>query len=163
MLFNNIICYFKKIKIMTINNLSLKRNSKAIQIQLNLTEKSVEKVNHAKENNIFYGVFPIIGDSMTCEDKSKSIPHGSKVLAVDTQIDLSKGLSNIWYEIPTRKTLLLTGTASNGNKFFVCKSISSVDAVQGYVLLESYNKSHESKLIPFSWIESIFEVIQIVE
>lgn len=136
---------------------------KAVPVQLNLTQKSIEKINHCKANNVFYGVFPTVGDSMTCEDKTKSIPHGSKVLAVDTQIDFKKGLDNLWYLIPTNKPLLISGTAPSGNKFFVCKSISHIDAVQGYVVLESYNKNHTSKFIPFSCIESIFEILQIVE
>lgn len=148
----------------TLTTKELQKNPEAILIQLkNLTEKSIEKVNHCKANNIFYGVFPVEGDSMTCNDATKSIPNGSKVLAAHLQIDLTKGLSNIWYDIPTRKTLLISGTNSSGYKFFLCKSIASIDAVQGYVLLESYNKKHGDKFIPFSWIENIFEVIQIVE
>lgn len=145
-----------------VNKLESNKSNK-IQIQLNLTEKSIEKINHCKANNVFHGVFPTVGDSMTCEDKTKSIPHGSKVLAVDTQIDLKKGLDSVWFEIPMRKPLLISGTAPSGNKFFVCKTISHIDAVQGYVVLESYNKNHTSKFIPFSSIESIFEVLQIVE
>lgn len=136
---------------------------KVVPVQLNLTQKSIEKISHCKANNVFNGVFPTVGDSMTCEDKTKSIPHGSKVLAVDTQIDLKKGLDSVWFEIPMRKPLLISGTAPSGNKFFVCKTISHIDAVQGYVVLESYNKNHTSKFIPFSSIESIFEVLQIVE
>lgn len=136
---------------------------KAIHIPLIFTEKSIEKIDHCKSNNVFFGVFPIVGDSMTCEDKTKSIPHGSKVLVFDTEIDLKKGLDNVWFEIPMRKPLLISGTAPGGNKFFICKTISHIDAVQGYVVLESYNKNHQSRFIPFSCIESIFEILQIVE
>lgn len=136
---------------------------KAIHTPLNFTKNSIEKINHCKSNNVFFGMFPIVGDSMTCEDKTKSIPHGSKVLVFDTEIDCKIGLDNVWHLIPTNKPLLISGTGPNGNKFFVCKSISFVDAVQGYVVLESYNKNHTSKFIPFSCIESIFEILQIVE
>jgi hypothetical protein len=138
-------------------------NNKKVRIELKLTEASKQRVNECIDKNIFYGVFPIKGNSMECEDKNKCIPNGSKVLAIDTQIKLSNGISNIWHEIPTNKTLLISGKNSTGKHFFICKSIASVDAVQGYILLDSYNKTHGSKWIPFKWIENVFEVLQIVD
>ena len=138
------------------------KNSKEVKIEFNPTETTKQKIIECIERNIFYGIFPIVGDSMECEDKKKCIPDGSNVLAIDTNIKLSNGIENVWHEIPIGKTLLISGKTYTGKSFFMCKSIISVDAVTGYVLLDSYNLKHGSKWIPFDWIEKIFEVVQIV-
>mgnify|MGYP003609202711 CR=1 FL=1 len=137
-------------------------NTQKVKLKFIPTEITRQKINECIEKNIFYGIFPVVGDSMTCNDIEKSIPDGSKVLVYDLQINLNNGLSSVWHEIPTKKTLLIGGKTSNEKPFFLCKSIISVDAVNGYVLLDSYNKQHGSKWIPFDWITNIYEVVQIV-
>ena len=136
---------------------------KQVQINLNLSKSLNKRLEKCKEDNVFYGVFPIKGNSMECEDINKCIPDGSKVLAIDTQLKLSSGLHNIWHEVPRDKPLLIIGETSSGSRFFICKTIASIDAVQGVVKLKSYNNDHAEKWIPFSWISNIFEVVQIID
>ena len=126
------------------------------------TEIEAKIINWKKED-VFFGVFPIRGDSMTCNDLSKSIPNESKVLVYDLELNFKSGLSNIWHEIPTNEPLLISGKTGTGNDFFVCKTISSIDAVNNYVLLTSYNPEYQSKWIPFAWIKNIFKVAQTIQ
>lgn len=135
---------------------------KKINLDFKFSSETDTKINNWKNEKVFFGVFPIKGDSMTCNDLKKSIPNESKVLAYDLKINLNDGLHNIWHEIPTNEPLLLIGKTTNGSDFFVCKTISCVDAVKSYVLLQSYNPMHESKWIPFDWITKILKVDQMV-
>lgn len=137
-------------------------NAKIISLDFKFNTEIQTKIDNWKKENIFFGVFPTIGDSMTCSDLTKSIPNGSKVLVYDLQINCSTILDNVWHQIPTKEPLLIIGKTNTGKDFFVCKTISSVDAVNDCVLLHSYNPMHQDKLIPFDWITNIYKVVQIV-
>lgn len=139
-------------------------NEKRIPLNLKFKFKSeIEtKINIWKKDNVFFGVFPIKGESMTCDDLSKSIPNESNVLVYDLELNLDQGLCNIWHEIPKNEPLLIKGITPIGKDFFCCKTISSIDAVSGFVLLSSYNTKFEDQWIPFDWIKNIFKVVQIV-
>lgn len=138
-------------------------NEKLTSFPLLISDEIRSKIDQLQAENVFYGVFPISGNSMTCDDYSKSIPHNSKVLAYDLEIDFSKTLDVIWHQVPVRETLLLMGKTPNGKDFFLCKSISNVDAVNNCITLQSYNPEFHDQTIPFSLIKSMFKVIQIVE
>ena len=137
-------------------------NEKRISFDFKYSPEIEIKIANWKVENIFFGVFPVTGDSMTCNDLSKSIPNGSKVLVYDLEINCNNGLDNVWHQIPTNEPLLITGETDKGKKFFICKTISNIDAVNDYVLLKSYNPTHQSVWIPFDWIKNIFKVVQIV-
>ena len=134
------------------------RKSKKTNIDINFNSDIEKKIVNWKKENIFFGVFPNIGDSMTCNDYSKSIPNNSKVLVYDLQINFNIGLNNVWYLIPINEPLLIIGKTNDNRDFKVCKTISFVDTVNGYVLLKSYNPLHKSILIPFDWITNILKV-----
>ena len=136
---------------------------KKINIDFKFSDAIENKIVNWKKENIFFGVFPIKGDSMTCDDLTKSIPNNSKVLAFDLELNCSSGLSNIWHEIPTNEPLLIAGMQPIGNEFFVCKTISRIEAVNNYILITSHNPTFESQWIPFDWIKNIFKVVQIIK
>ncbi|MFY8096527.1 MAG: hypothetical protein ACOVMH_01815 [Flavobacterium sp.] len=138
-------------------------NSNAVKININFTENSIKKINETLKNGLNYFVINITGDSMTCEDKTLSIPDKSKVLICESGINTRMGLYNIWHDIPTGKALVLSGITSKGKEFRVCKIIQSIDVVHEMVLLESLNVKHVPQWIPFAWINDIYEVLQIVE
>ena len=137
-------------------------NEKRINFDFKFSTEIETKIANWKKENIFFGVFPIKGDSMASNDLSKSIPNESKVLVYDLEIDCNNGLSTVWHKLPKDEPLLIVGKTNAGYDFRLCKTISSIDAVNGYVLLSSYNPTHESKWIPFDWIKNIFKVVQIV-
>ena len=137
-------------------------NEKRINFDFKFSTEIETKIANWKKQNTFFGVFPITGDSMTCNDLSKSIPNGSKVLVYDLEINLNNALDNIWHQIPTNEPLLFTGKTDKGKDFFVCKTVSSIDAVTGHILLSSYNPTHQDNLIPFNWIKNIFRVVQVL-
>ena len=138
-------------------------DKKRINFDLKLSTEIETKIENWTKEKIFFGVFPITGNSMTCNDLTKSIPEHSKVLVYDLEINFNKNLDHIWHEIPLNEPLLITGQTDTGNKFLVCKTVSKIDAFNGYVLLSSYNPMHQSKWIPFDWITNIFKVVQIVK
>ena len=138
------------------------KNEKKIHFDFKFSTEIETKIVNWKKDNIFFGVFPIKGDSMTSNDLTKSIPNESKVLVYDLELNCNNGLSNICYDIPTNEPLLIIGKTRAGYDFNLCKTISSIDAVNGYVLLSSYNPKHQSKWIPFDWIKNIFKVVQTV-
>lgn len=138
------------------------RKSKKINIDFNFSTDIENKIVNWRKENIFFGVFPTVGDSMTCNDRLKSIPCGSKVLVYDLQINFNIGLDNVWHQIPINEPILIIGKTNDNRDFRVCKTISCVDAVNGWVSLKSYNPLHKSVLIPFDWITSILKVEQII-
>ena len=135
---------------------------KRISFDFKFSTEIETKIANWKKQNTFFGVFPVTGDSMTCNDLSKSIPNGSKVLVYDLEINTNNRLDNIWHQIPTNEPLLLTGKTDKGKYFFVCKTIGSIDAFTEHILLSSYNPTHKDHIIPFDWIKNIFKVVQIV-
>ena len=137
-------------------------NERKINLDFKLSTENEAKIENWKKEKIFFGVFPIKGDSMTFEDVSKSIPDGSKVLVYDTQIDCNNVLANIWHQLPKDEPLLIKGKTDSGKDFFVCKTISSIDAVNDNILLSSYNSTHQSTWIPFGWIANIFKIVQLI-
>lgn len=137
-------------------------NEKRINFDFKFSTEIETKIINWKKENIFFGVFTIKGDSMTCNDLSKSIQNELKILVYDLELNFNNGLSNIWHQIPKDEPLFIVGKTSAGYDFRLCKTISSIDAVNGYVLLSSYNPAHGSKWIPFDWIKNIFKVVQIV-
>lgn len=78
---------------------------------------------------------PIYGDSMTCDDE-RSIPSGSKVLAVKLDISDKFSLEN---SIPLRKPLLIKYTNSRGEDGFICKTIECIDLVNYDYRFKNYN------------------------
>lgn len=127
-------------------------------VNLNASKGVFLEIEKWEKENKFYGIFPVKGDSMTCDDKTKSIPDGSDVLAVE--LDKSSLLN---CQVPTNKPLLINITDSNGNNQFVCKTISFVDYCSNKCRLTSYNKNHKDVWIPFKWINNILEVHSIVK
>jgi len=117
-------------------------------------EEVNEKINQWKKAGLFYGAFPVIGNSMTCNDK-RSIPSGSRVLAVELDISNKFDLGN---GIPLNKPLLIKYTTNKGEDGFVCKTISFMDFVYYNYRLSSYNPSHKDVWIPIRIIDNILEV-----
>lgn len=128
-------------------------------VEIGLTPEMAETIQDCKNKGLLYGIFPTTGDSMTCEDKEKSIPSGAKVFAVETRYKrgkLSLGL------VPTNKPLLIMGIDPEGKPFRMCKMIAFQDYVQDRFLLRSYNPAHKDAWIPIHYIDKIFEVKQII-
>ena len=140
----------------------LKKLSTPSEIQVVLSNSSKKIVDNFIEKNIPYAVFPISGDSMTCENTSISIPNKSKVLAMDLQLEIEKGLDNLWHKIPTNKPLLIFGETSSGKPFFLCKNIGKVDAIHNTINLVSNNPNYSDQLVHFSWVIKIFEIIEVL-
>mgnify|MGYP000621718308 CR=1 FL=1 len=138
-------------------------NETLIPMPICVCDEVKNKIEHWKATNVFFGVFPVTGNSMTCNDNLKSIPHNSKVLAYDLEIDCSKLLDVIWHQIPVNETLLIMGKTIKGKDFFVCKSISNINAVSNCITLHSYNPEFHNQTIPFDWVNNIFKVIQRIE
>jgi hypothetical protein len=136
---------------------------KAKNVTIKVSNSNRLKINDCIKNNIPYAVFPIAGESMTCSDPKLSVPHGSKVLVIDSQIDITKGLANIWHEIPLKKTLLIVGQTGSGKEFFICKTFGFLDVPNDCINLVSYNPEFRDQLVPFSWIKKIFKFVEIVD
>lgn len=140
------------------SDLVLKQTRKDI-LKIDLTPEMENLIKECKEKGRLYGVFPTVGDSMTCNDNVKSIPSGSKVFAVETDYrsnELSLGF------VPNNKPLLIMGQDPNGKPFAVCKTIALQDYVSNRFLLRSYNPFHIDAWVPIKWVHKIFEVKQIV-
>lgn len=132
------------------------------QIEIVVDKELKDHILEWEEQGIFYGVFPISGDSMTTRNKQKSIPHKSKVLAYELQLDVAKDLSYHWPQIPMGEPLLIMGNTAQGKPFFLCKTITFLDAVYGNIRLTSYNKQYKDQWIPFSWVTHIYRVVKII-
>lgn len=113
-----------------------------------------KKINQWRKQGLFFGAFPVKGDSMTCDD-DRSIPSGSKVLAVELNISDKFSLGN---GIPLRKPLLIKYTNSKGEDGFICKTINFMDFVNYRYRLKSYNPKHQDAWIPIRFIDNILEV-----
>ncbi len=51
-----------------------------ITVNIDVGKELGNKTKEWDKSNTFYGIFPIVGDSMNCDD-DKSIPNGSFVFA----------------------------------------------------------------------------------
>ena len=137
-------------------------NEKRVNFDFKFSNEIEIKIANWKKEKIFFGIFPVTGESMTCKDALKSIPNNSKILVYDIEINFNNGLNNVWHQIPKDKPLMILGKTNTGKTFNVCKTVSSIDAVNGLILLSSHNPTHKCNWIPFEWITSIFKVVQIV-
>ncbi len=122
-----------------------------IYININIDAELKNKIKKWDNNGTFYAVFPTVGDSMTCNDTEKSIPHGSKVF-----------VSEIKYkhpiEIPIRKPLVIE---LKGNRFkdkYICKTFSFFDCVNNVARLTSYNPTLKDRYISINDIGRVFEI-----
>ena len=141
--------------------MNLKLNRKGT-INIDMTPEIENDIQECEEQGRLYGVFPIKGDSMTCDDIQKSIPNGSKVFAIETDFRPNEYLNDNFYKILTKKPVLIIGKDNNGDLFAICKTISVVNCINGTLLLKSYNPFHKDVWIPVKFIQKIFEVKQIL-
>ena len=116
-------------------------------------------IKECEDKGRLYGVFPTVGDSMTCKDKEKSIPSGSKVFAVETGYKPNRFSLGA---VPNNRPLLIMGIDPEGNPFNMCKTIAFQDYVNNRFQLRSYNPLHKDAWVPTEYIQKIFEVKQIV-
>ena len=135
------------------------QDSKPKTVQIDMTPELEEVIEDCRKKGVKYGVFPTVGDSMTCDEKEKSIPSGSKVFAVETKFRPNRFSLGA---VPTNKPLLIMGIDPEGEPFNMCKTIAFQDYVQGRFLLRSYNPTHKDAWVPIRYIDKIFEVKQIV-
>jgi len=129
-----------------------------------ILEKGVsEIVQNCIDNKIFYGIFRISGDSMTCED-ARSIPDGSGVMVYDLEIDFNRPLIDNIAEIPLRTPLALVMRDKNGQIKCLVKTITFVDAVYNRFLLTSYNPAPEyNGWVPVRYVEKVYKVLQVIK
>ena len=127
-----------------------------------IDENLKHKILEWEQKNIFYGAFPVVGNSMTCDDQDKTIPNGCKVLAYQLQIDFESA-SYPWFEIPMGEPLLIMGTTSKGNDFCLCKTINFLNLVNNMVSLRSYNPTYHDQLIPISYIKTLLKIELVIK
>ncbi|MBE2272742.1 MAG: hypothetical protein IAE62_00575 [Flavobacteriales bacterium] len=130
-------------------------------LPIKFKDETEAKIKYWEENNIFYGIFPTSGDSMTCDDKNISIENKNKILI--SELDLK----NI-YEwgidgIPMNKPLCFVIENGNGVEKLVCKIISFKDFVYGNYTLSSYNHKYKPVRVPMKFVKRIFEVHEIIK
>lgn len=119
-------------------------------VSIEINKELKKKIEYWIQNNIFYGLFPITGDSMTCDNK-KNIPNRSHVLA--NQIKNHNVL-----KLPINKPLLIEIKGIWHKTQFVCKTISLIDNVTKRIRLTSYNPKHKDIYIPYAEVGRVFEV-----
>lgn len=127
---------------------ALQNTSKTVGIQAD--KELVRKIEHWQKKGIVYGVFPTVGDSMTCDD-SRTIPENSHVLA--NQIKRNDFLS-----LPINKPLLIEIKGVWHKHQFVCKTISLIDDTTKRIRLTSYNPEHKDVFIPYIEVGRVFEI-----
>ncbi|WP_163408115.1 hypothetical protein [Flavobacterium ajazii] len=132
------------------------------RVPIIVDENLKQKILEWEQKSIFYGAFPVVGDSMTCDDQNKTIPNGAKVLAYQLQIEFESGFYP-WFEIPTGEPLLIMGTTSKGNDFCLCKTIFFLDSVNNMVSLRSYNPNYSDQIIPISYIKTLFKIELVIK
>ncbi|MFT3794836.1 hypothetical protein [Flavobacterium sp.] len=131
-------------------------------IPIVIDENLKKRITEWEKKGIFYGAFPVVGDSMTCAESEKSIPNGSNVLAYDLQIDF-KSISNKWFDIPINKPLIIAGKTSLGKDFCLCKTINFLDLVNNKVSLRSYNPKYYDQIIPITFITSLLKIELVIK
>lgn len=132
-------------------------------VNVTMQKETVEIIQNCIKNHIFYGIFPVFGDSMTCKDK-RSIPHGSGILVYDLQIDCTLPLIKNVGKIPMGVPLALVIKNEKRKTECFVKTITFIDAVHNTLRLTSYNpRANYNNWVPASWIERIFKVIQVIK
>ncbi|MGY0036400.1 hypothetical protein [Pedobacter sp. NJ-S-72] len=133
-------------------------------VEIVMEKEIVSIIENCIKNSIFYGVFPVSGDSMTCSDK-RSIPDGSGILVYDLQIDCSLPLIENSGKIPMGEPLVLALRNKKGKIGYFVKTITFIDTVYNNIRLTSYNPhtSHRNWWIVASCIERIFKIIQVIK
>lgn len=106
-----------------------------------------------------YGVFPIKGDSMTCQG-SQSIPEGAKVLAVEVDLTGREGLGT--NSVPVKVPLLI-GINHKGRQLPICKSIHAIDLVCFNYRLRSFNPRYSDFWIPMDSVFAIWKIVHVIK
>lgn len=133
-------------------------------IDVIMNKEVAEIIRHCIDNHIFYGIFPVVGDSMTCND-GRSIPDGSGVLVFDLQMDMRKSLLELAEDIPINKPITICLANEYGQCAFFVKTISFIDTLHNRVKLSSYNPKPEyrSAWVSIHKVRSIYKVIQVIK
>jgi len=142
------------------------KETKQQTLPIKIDEDLKCKIQDWESNNIFYGLLPVVGDSMTCNNE-KSIPNGSKILI--SEIDINKPFNlkseiknpNWFLLLPTNKPLALVIRNNKGQEQCVVKEIFIVDNIQGVIGLRSYNPKHKDAFISIDFIKKVFKVHKI--
>ncbi|MCB0455462.1 MAG: hypothetical protein KDC62_08745 [Aequorivita sp.] len=136
-------------------DLKTRKPNKFVPLEINTELKN--KISNWASNNVFYGLFPVVGDSMTCNNK-KSIPEGSFIFAAEIKYN-----PNNLLPIPIKKPMAILINDRNGKEHLLCKTIFFLDEVFGRIGLRSYNHNHKDFFIPTSFIKRIFEIHEVYD
>lgn len=133
-------------------------------INVIMNKEVAEIIRHCIDNHIFYGIFPVVGESMTCNDE-RSIPDGSGVLVFDLQMDMRKSLLELAEDIPINKPIAIGLINEHGHCAFFVKIISFIDILYDRIKLSSYNPKPEyrSAWVSIHRVRSIYKVIQVIK
>lgn len=133
-------------------------------IDVIMTKEVAGIIQRCTGKRIFYGIFPVVGDSMTCDDE-RSIPDGSGVLVFDLQLDISKPLCDLAPSIPIDEPIIITLVNENSQYGFFCKTISLIDALRNRVRLSSYSRipEYRSVWVSFHKVRSIYKIVQVIK
>ncbi|MDR6404572.1 MULTISPECIES: hypothetical protein [Chryseobacterium] len=129
--------------------------------RVNLKEEIKTKVQYCIDNEIFYGLLSVKGDSMICDDRNKSIEDGNLVLVSELNI---KNIYELGINgVPMRKPLCFLLNSDKGNQQLVCKILIFKDFVTNTFILGSYNPKYEPVYVPIRFIKKVFEVHAIIK
>gem|GEM_PF-2215570 len=129
-----------------------------------MNKEVAEIIQHCMNNHIFYGIFPVAGNSMTCNDY-RSIPDGSGVLVYDLQLDMNKPLSDLILDIPINQPVAVC----LGNEYlkyaYFIKTISVIDTLFNRIRLSSYNPQPEyyDRWVSIHMVRNVYKVIQVIK
>lgn len=118
---------------------------------INISKKLKEKVKVWEKENTYYGVIPIIGDSMECNNQN-SIPNGSYALISELKIKST-------LDIPIKEPIIIQlNIYGKKEPVAFCKEILNIDNENKTILLNSYNTKYGQKNYPTSSIHKVFEI-----
>ncbi len=132
-------------------------------IQFISDEKTGNRLKECEENGIFYGAFPVVGDSMTCEDKSKSIEDGNKVLVCELVLPDVEDCEVKFWNLPSKIPLVLLIDNGKGNSGFYIKTVTFKDFITWHLQLSSFNPKNKPFFVPMQYVKRVFEVLQVIK
>jgi len=132
-------------------------------IHIVMNQEVAEIIQNCIKHNIFYGVFPVVGDGMTCNDE-RSITDGSGVLVFDLQLDMLKPLSALMNDIPINEPITIALYTDSSEYTYFVDTISFIDAVNNRIKLCPYNPSPKyGGWVSFDRIHKIYKVVQVID
>lgn len=145
----------------TMRNTNELKSTTSLEITIN--EATKNKLNKCEANGIFYGAIPVVGDSMTCNDKEKSIEDGNKLLVCEFVLPDAKDCEIKFWNLPTRKPMVFQLDNGKGQSMFCVKTVTFRNFVGWQLQLSSYNPKHKPFWVPMEHVKRVFEIIQVIK